>query len=379
MGKRIAAVLLLSWLTVLGALAASAAVGPNLKGLFPSMRKSSQQLASLGASMSQVSPAVASDRQFTIFLPSAQWEQSLGVEYLEGSKGLAAFQSPKGPQAGCVAVSCLELEKELNPMEWLRLVADAGGWQGLRLRWERGKAGPVFNMLAFKQPAGGAKLLARMGVYRVGSLLFVVHCSADEANFAELAKAFAVTTLFFKPDNSSNPTLAGPWEGRCLQQGLCFFAPGPGRYQGPAPKTKVEGVTFPMTHENKPAGALQVWAAPAQSGQGALAVMSLKYFLASLIKRGFKAGQVLDTRSLQYQRLQGKAYYFRQALSKDGQPWEIMHLTLATPSTVAAVWMLTPGPQSQPVAWAYNKRAFDVVAWSLQPSQGVTRHETAQD
>ncbi len=348
---------------------------PTWEGFFPTAQELAGQVAEGGALLVHGGEEQPVETRFTIPLPDQKWVRlpPASEKAMEGLTSMGRFVAPDTSYPAMISVSTMTVREEMGEREWLETFLEATGRKVLVSRPANGEGGRYFEALAVraapKAPAkAGQKeedFYCRAALYRSGQQMFLVECLAPQTSFASHAKAFALATIFFKPDQVLPETLVGNWGKACLgSPGVCFTLP-TGEAEWVFLQRQIANeVVFTLKQGQRVTGSLGIRLAQGSDGQVFKRLDGLLKELAGDKGEQFWKGRLTE---ITHQVFNGPALYYHGQGSGPQCDTRVYVLSLSSEAGSLLCWVVSDGRDCDTYNWIRNKRLFDIVSNSLAP------------
>ena len=294
--------------------------------------------------------------------PSPWQPQPVEHETPRGSRPLARLVAPAGQSAG-VRVDAIELDRDVNPADWLEIGYEASGAEILKRRVVFGPRGKVADLLVRCDGDNGPTLRRGM-IVKDGPRMFRVEARAAEDAYAELAEDLLTCLASFKLLHPEGTPTAEP----VVEENLA--GPVPFRFQRLDSWQTVEtgdndqGTILHLAsrHEEQDVGRITIEVRKKSPEEG---LQNLARDHAERLKAAgihLTGAPVVPTEPPE--RFQAAAV-FTPSAKYDGHAFDSPVLLFESDEALAMVALFGPTRQESPEWWAINKRAFEIVRDSL--------------
>jgi hypothetical protein len=307
-----------------------------------------------------------------LVLPAGTWWRLPSAELEPDTRRLAGFVRPGEDALVKVEVLRHRLEEEVEASDWLLALLVRGGVTVLRARPANGAAGQVFEVLGLVpgRVQEGPQRLLRASVLRQGRDLLVVRCLASPTEFADLAPAFAASTLLLRPEEIKPETVVGEWNEECLAGGICLRAPGARKFSESPGGSKGQGLVFALARQGVLGGRMVVELVEDPT----LAAASPSTWLGRLQQRladeGLDLAWSWSGMAINLPHLPGKACLYQGRASRAGRDAECQALFWSDGRRVLTLWLAGAGQLSNLPFWLVNRRAFNLACAGLRSTAG---------
>lgn len=303
---------------------------------------------------------------FAVPVPSKDWQRLPPDNATINPIQLAAFAAPQGPAAGLVEVLATDLRQEVGKADWLKALMRANGFDVMEDRLALSASGIAFEALGKKQDPKQGEILLRAGVWRSGTVLFTVWCSAKRDAFTKLARDYAVCLAGFKLADPQPVKQVGNWAKHCIANVLCYTGPAEKPQERNAPDYKVLEQVFQLKQGDQLTGSLQVAVILPPEAERKSPEERLKTLQKYLAVNGPKVEFEARGAKVRHQSIKGDAYYIHGIGKKGDAQVELYAVAMQNTMFSAMVWAQTVGPETNLEAWMHNKRVFQLVSKSLE-------------
>lgn len=367
LSKLQAAILILSGLLLLLPLVAGADGG---EGLFPPLNKIMAQGLPHKLPRVKVGLDLPPEMAFAVPVPSKDWQRLPPDNTTVNPIQLAAFADPKGPAFGMVEVLATELHQEVGAPDWLLALMQTNGFKQIDSRRQLTASGIAFEALGSKQDPKQGEIVLRAGVWRSGTLLFTVWCSAKRDAFTKLAPSYAVCLAGFKLNEPKPVKLVGQWAKHCIANVLCYTGPAEKPLERKATGLPISEHYYLFTRNGHETGSMRLSYIKPQRLPGLDAVQRVTLLKKYLNQHGVRLSREKAAKpSSNRLAHRGDVIYLRGKIAGQKQPRDVLAMFVVLPKIAAAIWLETVTPKQNVEAFLINKRVLDIIAASIYPDK----------
>jgi hypothetical protein len=311
---------------------------------------------------------VSDKNAFHIPIPSKEWQRIPEKELESGTKILAGFIHPKGPDQGMIQVMQYHPPYEMGPSDWLLFTLEKENMKVITSAGEGGEEpGPYFEALAVSSlPKGSSEepVMMRAAVFRHGDTFVLVRCMASSKAYLEQAYYFGMAIHRFEFLNPQSPITLGKWKNQCIGN-YCFT--GPESEYAASDREAIWELSLPLTLEKSRTGVLyiNVFSGPLAEKTSAKARVN-RVINRMVDKGGMSFNEEMVALKGEHKNLGGTSYYARnKGVGSDKTAIEFFALSWEGEGSAVLIYMLTDAREKNPVAWMVNKRTFEIISQSI--------------
>lgn len=358
-------------LTLLLALPPSAAA-EDWSPLFPEGESLDWKQLVARLSATQVGGDATDPRSVDLVLPAGAWRRLPAADLEPGTRRLAGFVRPGGEAMVKVEVIRHRLEDEVEASDWLLALLVRSGVTVLLARPAQGATGQVFEALGLipGRTQEGPRRLLRASVSRQGRDLLVVRCLASPEEFADLAPAFAASTLLLRPKQVQPESLVGEWSEECLGGGICLRGPGQGQRSGLPGGGQGQEMAFSLVRQGVLGGRLVAELVEDPALAAASPAARLSRLQQRLADDGLDLTWSWSGMAVSLPHLPGKACLYQGRASRAGRDAECQVLIWSDGRRALTLWLAGVGQVSNLPFWLVNRRAFNLACAGLRSAAG---------
>lgn len=307
---------------------------------------------------------------FAVPVPAKDWQRLPPDNATINPIQLAAFAAPQGPASGLVEVLATELHQEVGAADWLLALMQTNGFKQIDGRRELTASGIAFEALGSKQDPKQGEILVRAGVWRSGTMLFTVWCSAKRDSFTKLARDYAVCLAGFKLADPQPVKLVGDWAKHCIAKVLCYTGPAEKPQERKASGLPIREQYYLFKRNGHETGIMRLSYIEPQRLPGLDAVQRVTLLRKYLNQQGVRLSLEKAAKpSTNRLASRGDVIYLRGKIAGQKPTRDVLAMFMVLPKVASAIWLETVTPGQNIEAFLLNKRVLDIIAASVYPAK----------